>query len=72
MPVESILDALDPRAMVRNRRGLGGPQPEEVARMLERSRSDLVRARAWVEQRRRALAEAEQRLATAFDEISGG
>jgi argininosuccinate lyase len=72
VPVESILDALDPRAMVRNRRGLGGPQPDEVARMLDRSRTELVRARAWVGERRGALLESEQRLAAAFQEISGG
>ncbi|MCC6473846.1 MAG: argininosuccinate lyase [Burkholderiales bacterium] len=59
-------EALSAKAMIAASRGRGGPQPDEVARMLEelgeRERAD----REWLGARRRALREASERLELAF------
>ena len=58
--VSTIRDAMDPRAMVRNRRGLGGPQPAETRRMLESRRAALAEDRAWLAETRAQLAAADE------------
>ena len=58
-----------PENMVRTRVGIGGPQPAEVLRMLGEARKALESDKAWVTERRRALAEAEARLNRAFAEL---
>lgn len=60
---------LSPENMVRARVGLGGPQPAEVRRMIGESRKALAADRAWIGQRRGALAEAEAKLNRAFAEL---
>ena len=57
---------LSPEAMVRTRVGIGGPQPEEVRRMLGEARKALAADRAWVSDRRQHLAAAEAKLNVAF------
>ena len=57
---------LSPEAMVRTRVGIGGPQPDEVRRMLGEARHALAADRQWVAERRLRLAEAEAKLNTAF------
>lgn len=63
--VDVIRAALDPKAMVGARRGLGGPQPAEVLRMLEDHNESLETEYTWVaasrEQLDSALAELERR-----------
>ncbi len=57
---------LSPEAMVKTRVGIGGPQPDEVRRMLGEADRALAADRAWVAQRRQHLAAAEARLNVAF------
>ena len=60
---------LSPENMVRTRVGIGGPQPAEVRRLHAESRKSLEADRAWIGERRKALAEAEARLNRAFAEL---
>ncbi len=55
--------------MVRTRMGTGGAQPAKVRRMGAESRKALDANKAWVGERRRALAEAEAKLNRAFAEL---
>ena len=68
--VQLIRDAMDPSAMVRNRKGLGGPQPEEVARMLAQHRDALEQQRRWLAQRRTQLTNAHATLNSAFTALA--
>ena len=54
---------------MRTRVGIGGPQPAEVRRMHGEARKTLDGDRAWVGERRKALAEAEAKLNRAFAEL---
>ena len=64
--VELLMNAMDPEAMVRNRRGLGGPQPDEVARMLEAHASSVGASEAWLDNARAQLNDADESLESAF------
>jgi len=70
LPAARIREALDAEQVVRNRKGLGGTQPEEVKRMLEQHRRSLARHRAWVESRQAALAGSDRKLEEAFTSLS--
>jgi argininosuccinate lyase len=68
----TIREAMDPAAMVRNRKGLGGPQPAEVERMLESQRAALAAQRAWLEATRSGLEDATVRLDAQFGKLARG
>ena len=48
VPTEKLRRAMDPVAMLADRKGLGGPQAEEVLRMLNAHRESLEQDRAWL------------------------
>ena len=45
-----IHEALDPASMIQNRKGFGGPQPDEVQHSLARYRSALAEDLRWLQQ----------------------
>jgi argininosuccinate lyase len=61
--------ALDPRQIVATRRGQGGPQPAEVARMLDYARARLDAHRQWLVDRRAARDVARANLERAFEAL---
>jgi len=67
--VELIRQAMDPQAMVAGRRGLGGPQPAEVRRMLAEHNDDLAAAGTWMDSARGRLATATENRQRAFDGV---
>ena len=62
----TIRRAMDPAAIVAARRGLGGPQAAEVARMLLASKARLVADAEWLDERRLAITTASERRRRAF------
>ncbi len=64
--VDLIRAAMDPRHMVEARKGLGGPQPAEVDRMLAAHRSALQEERRWVTEKQRELHAAAAKLEKRF------
>lgn len=67
--VGRIRNAMDPAAMVRQRRGLGGPQPAEVLRMLAEHSESLEAEFIWLESSRRQLEDSTAELQREFDAI---
>jgi argininosuccinate lyase len=55
--------------MVKTRKGTGGPQPEEVKRMLAEARKTLDSDQRWLAERRVKLKDAEDTLNKAFDKL---
>jgi argininosuccinate lyase len=62
--------ALSPSNMVLTRKGIGGPQPEEVQRMLGLAAAAIDADRLWLSQRRDQLSAAEAKLNTAFARLT--
>lgn len=58
--------ALDPRHFVESRRGMGGPQPEEMRRMLRAHAERAKGLKEWLSAERKRIAEAGARLEKAF------
>lgn len=61
--------SLSAEGMVKASKGLGGPQPAEVSRMLQRQRAQLETDRAWLTQSQDRLAKAEAARQAAFDRL---
>jgi argininosuccinate lyase len=61
--------ALSAHAMILASRGLGGPQPTEVERMLKHERSTLADDRAWSVDERSRLAQATASRDSAFESL---
>jgi argininosuccinate lyase len=72
VPVGMIRAAMDPTAMVRNRKGLGGPQPAEVRRMLGEQGAMLAAERAWLDAERKRLENSRSELDSAFAALLRG
>jgi argininosuccinate lyase len=71
VPVEKIRAALNPEDVVRNRKGIGGTQPDEVKRMIAESRARLEANQNWLNARRQALAKSKADLEKAFQALAG-
>jgi argininosuccinate lyase len=71
LPVEVklIRQAMDPVAMVRNRKGLGGPQEQEVLRMLARHKESLASGLSWLDLSRTHLQNSTSTLERAFADL---
>ena len=59
-------ESLSAEGMIAASKGLGGPQPEEMKRMLESERKVLGADQDWLKARRAKLAEAQAKLDAAF------
>jgi len=69
LPPGVIHDAMDPAKMVAARKGLGGPQPAEVRRMLGAQQAAVQADRDWLKSRREALQAAATARQAAFDAL---
>jgi len=69
--VELIQAALDPAEFVTSRRGLGGPQPVEVRRMLQDHRGRVEASRTWLSETRNRWSEAQSALEAKFARLAG-
>ncbi len=64
--------ALTAQNMVQASRGIGGPQPAEVARMLADQTEKLRADRQWLEATKRKLAAASEKLEETFTRLKSG
>jgi argininosuccinate lyase len=62
---------IDPRRVVANRRGRGGPQPAEVERMLSEHRGRVTADLEWVKSQRAGMVKSETSLDAAFTKLIG-
>ncbi len=68
--MDKLRRAMDPVAMLADRRGQGGPQAEEVRRMLDVHRESLEQDRAWLGRANEDLLAASLELHEAFAELA--
>jgi argininosuccinate lyase len=61
--------SLSPQNMVNASRGLGGPQPAEIVRMLAAEKEKLAQDRAWVTTAQRKLDDASRKLDETFAQL---
>lgn len=64
-----VRNAMSAENFVRSRRGIGGPQPHEMKRMLDGHRDRIDRLRAWIDGERARIRSAETKLDAAFSRL---
>jgi argininosuccinate lyase len=64
--------ALTAQNMVNASQGIGGPQPAEVARMLDEAKAKLTQDRAWLDGSQDKLTTASRKLDAAFAQLQAG
>ena len=72
LPLEAdqMQQVVDPRRVVANRRGRGGPQPAEVERMLAQHRTRVAADAGWVSGERQKMSKAEENLNAVFNRLA--
>ena len=70
VPMETLRRAMDPVAMLADRKGFGGPQAAEVQRMLDKHRESLAADREWLGEVNEQLLAAFLILHTEFAELA--
>ena len=70
VPTGTVRRAMDPASMLADRKGLGGPQPGEVARMIRDHRESLAADRAWLDKANERLLKASLSLHAAFADLA--
>lgn len=67
---QAFAEVISPEYMVHGRRGMGGPQPAEVSRMLAASRESVAAAVTWLQSGDARLADAQAQRKRAFDALA--
>ena len=71
MSEQALRAALDPVGIVLGRRTQGGPQPQEMQRMLDAAEADLSAQEGWIQARRSAIEASIARLDADFERLAG-
>jgi argininosuccinate lyase len=71
LSVRDLAEVVSAEYMVFGRKGIGGPQPAEVRRMLEEERENVAADRAWLMDSREHLERADAALERAFTGLAG-
>ena len=72
LSVRDLAEVVSAEYMVFGRKGIGGPQPAEVRRMLEEEREKVAADRAWLMESREHLERADAALERAFTALARG
>ena len=70
LSVEQIKRTFDSGEFIKSRKGIGGPQPESIKRMLSQNQQDLADLNQWVENKSNQLEKAAENLNTHFTRIA--
>ena len=70
LSVEQIKRTFDSGEFIKSRKGIGGPQPESIKRMLTQNQQDLADLRQWVENESNRLEKAVENLNAHFTKIA--
>jgi argininosuccinate lyase len=69
MSEDEFRSTLDPVAIVKNRATAGGPQPTEMAKMLETTKQKLIQQEAWIKEKRTRIDSSLAKLNGDFDNL---
>ena len=69
MSEDEFRSTLDPVAIVKNRATAGGPQPTEMAKMLEATKQRLIQQEAWIKEKRTRIDSSLAKLNADFDSL---
>lgn len=71
-PIDRVtfLEAIAPRRMVHQYRGLGGSHPAEVRRLLNKAKDECSRHAQWLQERQTQLQQSEIALSNAFEGLT--